>query len=194
MNNHGNSSISKRRRLRIAQLAPLYERVPPKLYGGTERMVSFITEELVRRGHEVTLFASGDSRTCARLVPCCDGALRLSGKPELGASLQLAMLAEVYDSGRERFDIIHSPYRLLDLPILARNRSADSIHNAWAHGYRGLASRLPALSGSSAGLYLSFAQQILRPRSRPCGGYHPDRRSYFAVILRRARPAAETKS
>ena len=70
LDNQGNSSILKRRRLRIAQLAPLYERVPPKLYGGTERMVSFITEELVRRGHEVTLFASGDSRTCARLVPC----------------------------------------------------------------------------------------------------------------------------
>ena len=52
--------------MRIAQISPLMEAVPPKLYGGTERMVSFITEELVRRGHEVTLFASGDSRTCAR--------------------------------------------------------------------------------------------------------------------------------
>jgi len=71
-------------------------------------MVSYVTEELVRRGHEVTLFASGDSRTCAQLVPCCDEALRLSGKPELAASLQLAMLAEVYDTGRERFDIVHS--------------------------------------------------------------------------------------
>jgi hypothetical protein len=56
-------------------------------------MVSFITEELVRRGHDVTLFASGDSRTFARLVPCCDEALRLSGKPDFAASLQLAMLA-----------------------------------------------------------------------------------------------------
>jgi glycosyltransferase involved in cell wall biosynthesis len=108
LDNHENASILKHRRLRIAELAPLYERVPPRLYGGTERMVSFITQELVRRGHEVTLFASGDSRTCARLVPCCREALRLSGNPTLGTSLQLAMLSEVYERGREHFDLIHS--------------------------------------------------------------------------------------
>jgi glycosyltransferase involved in cell wall biosynthesis len=94
--------------MRIAQIAPSYERVPPKLYGGTERMVSFITEELVQRGHDVTLFASGDSQTSARLASYCDKALRLSGKPELAASLHVAMLAEVYEMGRERFDLIHS--------------------------------------------------------------------------------------
>src|SRR5262245_57787304 len=55
--------------MRIAQVAPIYEPVPPRLYGGTERIVSYVTEELVRRGHDVTLFASGDSRTAARLVP-----------------------------------------------------------------------------------------------------------------------------
>ena len=55
--------------MRIAQVAPLYESVPPKLYGGTERVVSYLTEELIRQGHEVTLFASGDSLTEARLVP-----------------------------------------------------------------------------------------------------------------------------
>src|SRR6267142_7155260 len=92
LNNHDPSHL-KRRRLRVAQLAPLYEQVPPVLYGGTERMVSYITEELVRRGYDVTLFASGDSRTNARLVPCCNLALRLSGKPQLAAPLQLAMLA-----------------------------------------------------------------------------------------------------
>ena len=64
--------------MRIAQIAPLHERVPPKLYGGTERVVSFLTEELVRQGHDVTLFASGDSRTSAKLVPCCEVALRLN--------------------------------------------------------------------------------------------------------------------
>lgn len=63
--------------MRIAQVAPLYESVPPKLYGGTERVVSFLTEELVRQGHEVTLFASGDSITRAHLVPVCSRALRL---------------------------------------------------------------------------------------------------------------------
>ena len=61
--------------MRIAQVAPLYESVPPKLYGGTERVVSYLTEELVRQGHEVTLFASGDSETRARLVAACPRAL-----------------------------------------------------------------------------------------------------------------------
>ena len=63
--------------MRIAQVAPLYESVPPVLYGGTERVVSWLTEELVRLGHDVTLFASGDSVTNARLVPACPRALRL---------------------------------------------------------------------------------------------------------------------
>ena len=61
--------------MRIAQVAPLYESVPPSLYGGTERVVSYLTEELVRLGHEVTLFASGDSRTRAKLVAACPRAL-----------------------------------------------------------------------------------------------------------------------
>ena len=62
-------------RLRIAQVAPLYESVPPQLYGGTERVVSWLTEELVALGHDVTLFASGDSRTSGHLVPVCPKAL-----------------------------------------------------------------------------------------------------------------------
>jgi hypothetical protein len=64
--------------MRIAQIAPLIESVPPRLYGGTERIVSYLTEELVAQGHDVTLFASGDSITRAELVPCCAQALRLS--------------------------------------------------------------------------------------------------------------------
>src|SRR6202171_5826795 len=84
-------------RMRIAQIAPLYERIPPKLYGGTERVVSYITEELVRRGHQVTLFASGDSQTGAKLAPGCPQSLRLAGKPELGAFLQLPMLSDVFE-------------------------------------------------------------------------------------------------
>ena len=63
--------------MRIAQVAPLYESVPPKYYGGTERVVSYLTEELVRQGHAVTLFASGDSVTKARLVAACPRSLRL---------------------------------------------------------------------------------------------------------------------
>jgi len=63
--------------MKIAQIAPLMESVPPRLYGGTERVVSYLTEDLVAQGHEVTLFASGDSITAANLVPCCTQALRL---------------------------------------------------------------------------------------------------------------------
>jgi hypothetical protein len=66
--------LDKRAVVRIAQVAPLCESVPPKLYGGTERVVSYLTEELVRLGHEVTLFASGDSVTKTRLVPACSEA------------------------------------------------------------------------------------------------------------------------
>ncbi len=67
LDTNGNFGGGSHRRLRIAQIAPLYESVPPKLYGGTERVVSYVTEELVRRGHEVTLFAAGDSQTRANL-------------------------------------------------------------------------------------------------------------------------------
>src|SRR5262245_49227477 len=64
-------------RMKIAQISPLIESVPPRLYGGTERVVSYLTEALVAQGHEVTLFASGDSVTAARLVSCCTMAIRL---------------------------------------------------------------------------------------------------------------------
>ncbi|HEX4211671.1 MAG TPA: glycosyltransferase family 4 protein [Candidatus Binataceae bacterium] len=102
-------SLPLANRLRIAQLAPLYERIPPKLYGGTERIVSYITEELVRRGHEVTLFAAGDSSTAARLEPGCPESLRLIGKPEQGVFLQLPMISDAYEGAAAgRFDIIHS--------------------------------------------------------------------------------------
>jgi hypothetical protein len=74
--------------MKIAQIAPLIESVPPRLYGGTERIVSYLTEELVAQGHDVTLFASGDSLTSAKLVPCCPQALvaEFSGERELRGS------------------------------------------------------------------------------------------------------------
>ncbi|HEY2104667.1 MAG TPA: glycosyltransferase family 4 protein [Candidatus Binataceae bacterium] len=123
----GISPEHRRPRLRIAQLAPLYERIPPKLYGGTERVVSYITEELVRRGHQVTLFASGDSETTATLWGGCEQALRLAGRPEMGAYLQLPMISDVYQNARERFDVIHShldywsfPFaQLVEVPTVA---------------------------------------------------------------------------
>ncbi len=95
-----------RRRLRIAQVAPLYESVPPKLYGGTERIVAYLTEELIRRGHDVTLFAAGDSTVAAPIETLHPTALRLSGMAAWGNSLHLPMLSEVF-ANAHRFDVIH---------------------------------------------------------------------------------------
>ena len=93
--------------MKIAQIAPPWESVPPKLYGGTERIVSYLTEELVRQGHEVTLFASGDSQTTARLRATASEALRLSGK--IDPDVTFTLLQEMAFGGEaKQFDIIHS--------------------------------------------------------------------------------------
>src|SRR3712207_6002706 len=92
--------------MRIAQVAPLYEAVPPQLYGGTERIVSFLTEGLVRRGHQVTLFASGESVTTARLVAGRSRALRLDPGLQSATAAHLKMLSEVMRRADE-FDVIH---------------------------------------------------------------------------------------
>jgi hypothetical protein len=83
--------------MRIAQVAPLYESVPPKCYGGTERIVSGVTEELVRRGHEVVLFASGDSTTAADLVACCSRGLRLDHEAQNHLAYTVIELGAVAD-------------------------------------------------------------------------------------------------
>ncbi|SRR5579871_389644 len=111
--------------MRIAQVAPLYESVPPKLYGGTERVVYGLTEELVRRGHDVVLFASGDSRTSARLVPCCPEGLRLNPDVRDYVAYTIRELGRVSQMAAE-FDIIHNhidyfafPYsRLIRTPLV----------------------------------------------------------------------------
>lgn len=92
--------------MRIAQIAPLYEAVPPRLYGGTERVVSWLTEELVAQGHDVTLFASGDSRTSAKLEPMWPCALRLDGSVREPTALHVAMLEHIYRRSNE-FDLLH---------------------------------------------------------------------------------------
>jgi len=101
--------------MRIAQVAPLAESVPPKLYGGTERVVSWLTEELVRQGHEVTLFASGDSKTSAELVPCSPRGLRLAGIRDHLAT-HLVMLSKVRRAASD-FEIIHFHVDLLQHPL-----------------------------------------------------------------------------
>lgn len=103
-------------KLRIAQVAPLYESVPPKLYGGTERIVSFLTEALVADGHEVSLFASGDSITSARLVPVLDKALRLNENKVDQIAPHIAMLQMVQDE-LQKFDIIHYHIDYLHFPV-----------------------------------------------------------------------------
>lgn len=106
--------------MRIAQLAPLFERVPPVRYGGTERVIHYLTEALVARGHDVTLFASGDSRTSARLVPVVPRALWHDPSVRDFVAPPVRMHAEVFARARE-FDIIHNHNDYFPFPYIARS-------------------------------------------------------------------------
>ena len=105
--------------VRIAQVAPLFESVPPRLYGGTERVVSYLTEELVRLGHDVTLFASADSVTSAHLVPCCRRSLRLDTATRDHLAYQVLMLEEVAKRAAH-FDVIHYHIDYFHYPLSRR--------------------------------------------------------------------------
>ena len=105
--------------MRIAQVAPLYESVPPRFYGGTERVVSYLTEELVAQGHDVTLFASGDSETSARLIATCRRALRLDGSCVDQLAYHYLMLENVVELADE-FDILHFHVDYLHFPFSKR--------------------------------------------------------------------------
>ncbi len=107
--------------MRIAQVAPLFESVPPKYYGGTERVVSYLTEELVRQGHEVTLFASGDSVTKARLVAACRRSLRLDKNCVDQMAHHILMLEQVFREASS-FDVIHFHIDYLHFPLSRRHR------------------------------------------------------------------------
>jgi len=112
--------------MKIAQVAPLYESVPPKLYGGTERVVSWITEELVKEGHEITLYASGDSKTSARLRSVCERSLRLEGGKLLSPLAHHLNLIETVAQEADEFDVVHfhldylpfSQIRRLEIPAV----------------------------------------------------------------------------
>src|ERR1700684_3675754 len=106
--------------MRIAQIAPLYESCPPHLYGGTERIVSYLTEELVRQGHEVTLFASGDSLTGARLEARCKVALRPDPSIKDPIPPHIVMLEKVR-SLASQFDVLHF--------------HVDVLHYSFLHGF-----------------------------------------------------------
>ena len=115
--------------MRIAQIAPLAESCPPKLYGGTERIVSYLTEELVRQGHEVTLFASGDSKTRANLVRCCDMALRLDPSVKDHTPYHVMMLNSVREQAAD-FDVLHFHIDLLHFPVFEHqaHRTVTTLH------------------------------------------------------------------
>jgi glycosyltransferase involved in cell wall biosynthesis len=115
--------------MRIALIAPLIESVPPRLYGGTERIASYLCEELVEQGHDVTLFASADSATSARLVPCCHQALRLD--PDVRDVIPYFMLMmDKVRSMASQFDILHFHIDQFHFPVFREisNRTVTTLH------------------------------------------------------------------
>src|SRR4030088_3654414 len=93
--------------MKIAQVAPLYESVPPKFYGGTERVVSYLTDGLVCQGHDVTLYASADSVTLAELRPMCEKALRLQGSKVVDPLAGHIRMLEIVAQEASEFDVVH---------------------------------------------------------------------------------------
>jgi glycosyltransferase involved in cell wall biosynthesis len=149
------------RRLRIAQVSPLYESVPPSRYGGTERVVSWLTEELVSRGHEVTLYASGDSATRARLVSVTDRAVRgdAGADPTL---VHLNQLAQVQDRAKD-FDVLHSHVDALGL--VAFRQVATPVLTT-LHGRLDVPSVRPLLHRLSDMALVSISDAQRRPAPR----------------------------
>ncbi len=120
--------------MRIAQVAPLYESVPPKLYGGTERIVAYLTEALIDLGHEVVLYASGDSQTRAELRQVCSEALRLNPHCKEPIAPHIALLEKVFQESGE-FDVIHFHNEFLHLPLARRLKTP---HLTTMHGRQDL--------------------------------------------------------
>src|SRR5437868_3422525 len=119
------SSFQADRSLRIAQVAPLYESVPPANYGGTERVVSYLTEELVRMGHDVTLFASGDSLTKAKLIAPVSESLRMSARYQDSLAHHIVMLEQIFQD-TSQFDVMHFHIDYLHYP-LSRRQSCPQV-------------------------------------------------------------------
>jgi glycosyltransferase involved in cell wall biosynthesis len=196
--------------MKIAQIAPLIESVPPRLYGGTERIVFWLTEELVRQGHAVTLFASGDSITPAELVPCTREALRLNASVKDPIPYYMLMLDKVRRRAGE-FDFIHFHIDQLHFPLF-REMAARTVTTL--HGRQDLPdlpplyfgfSEMPLVSISHAQRkplsYVKFAATIhhglpldlYKPNLQPRGGYlaflgriSPEKRPDRAIEIARA--------
>src|SRR5215831_10458329 len=116
--------------MRIAQVSPLYEAVPPRTYGGTERVVSYLTEALVRQGHEVTLFASGDSVTRARLVASCPQGLRFDDRCTDEFAHHIILLKQFFQQAAD-FDLIHFHIDYVHFPL---SRRQSTPHVTTLHG------------------------------------------------------------
>ena len=196
--------------MKIAQVAPLMESVPPRLYGGTERIASYLTEELVAQGHDVTLFASGDSITAAKLVPCCAQALRLNPAVRDPIPYYMLMLDKVRRRALE-FDIVHFHMDQFHFPIFR-----DIAHRTITtlHGRQDLPDMLPLYAGFPemrlvsisnaqrnpipdasyvATVYHGLPRDLLTPTLRPRGGYlafvgriSPEKRVDRAIRIARA--------
>jgi glycosyltransferase involved in cell wall biosynthesis len=148
--------------MRIAQVSPLFEAVPPKLYGGTERVVSFLTEELVALGHHVTLFASGDSVTCAHLEASWPRAMRLDGTIRDWIAPHLHMLEQVHQRSDD-FDIIHCHLDYLPFSLFSRG---DTPFVTTLHGRLDLPELHPMFETFSHAPVISISDAQRRPMPR----------------------------
>jgi glycosyltransferase involved in cell wall biosynthesis len=174
--------------MKVAQIAPLMESVPPRLYGGTERVVSYLSEELVRQGHEVTLFASGDSVTSARLVACTDEAIRLSPAIKDHIPHYMIMLDKLRRSAH-LFDILHFHIDAFHMPLFRDMvfKTVTTLHGRQdlpdlAHLYRAFPD-MPLVSISNAQrqpiadanfiktIHHGLPVDLLKPNYEPRGGY-----------------------
>jgi glycosyltransferase involved in cell wall biosynthesis len=174
--------------MKIAQIAPLVESVPPRFYGGSERIVSYLTEELVAQGHDVTLFASGHSITSAKLVPCCAQALRFNPAVRDPIPYYMLMLDKVRRMA-DQFDVLHFHIDQFHFPIfspLAR-RTVTTLHGRQdLHDLKGLYAgfpQMPLVSISTAQrepipdanfvgtVYHGLPRDLLSPTLTPKGGY-----------------------
>jgi len=196
--------------MRIAQIGPLIESVPPRLYGGTERIVSYLTEELVALGHDVTLFASGDSMTAANLVPCVPKALRLDANVIDPLPYYMLMLDRVRQRADD-FDILHFHIDQFQFPLFRpiANRTVTTLH-----GRQDLPDLLPLYVGFddmplvsisndqrrpvpnanfAATVYHGLPVDLHRPVVKPNDGYvaflgriSPEKRPDRAIVIARA--------
>jgi glycosyltransferase involved in cell wall biosynthesis len=174
--------------MKIAQIAPLMESVPPRLYGGTERVVSNLTEELVRLGHDVTLFASADSVTSAHLVPCTEQALRLNPAVKDHVPHYMIMMDKVR-SQADHFDVLHFHIDAFHAPMF-RDIAAKTVTTL--HGRQDLTDiqclyraipEMPLVSISNSQrhpiadanfvktVYHGLPLDVLQPTFEPRGGY-----------------------